>query len=62
MLVLCLFSIEYIVSYKMRNATYSLLERVENSENTLIVSLNGSDASVSSRLGAAWVQHLAIRR
>ena len=45
----------------MRIVTYGLMERVENSENMIIQSLNGSDASVWSRIRAAWVERLAIR-
>ena len=45
----------------LRIVTYSLLERVENSQNLLTVRLNGSDASVWSRIRAAWVERLAIR-
>ena len=45
----------------MRIVTYGLLERVENSENMRIQTLNGSDASVWSRIRAAWVERLAIR-
>ena len=45
----------------MRIMTYGLLERVENSENMIILSSNDSDASVWSRIRAAWIGHLAIR-
>ena len=37
----------------LRMVTYSLLKLVENSETMSIVSLNGSDASVWSRIRAA---------
>ena len=46
----------------MQIVTYGLLERVENSENMIILSLNGSDASVWSRIRATWVERLALRR
>ena len=52
--VLCLFAIHNVNSFQedLRIVTYSLLERVEDSKNMLVVSLNGSDVSVWSRLRA----------
>ena len=45
----------------MRIVTYGLHERVENSENIMVGSLKGSDASVSSRVRAGRGEFLAIR-
>ena len=41
---------------------YVFLERVENSENMINVSLEGSDMSVWFRIRVEWAKLLAIRR
>ena len=46
----------------MRIVINGLLEHVENSENVIFLSLNGSDANVWSRKRAALGERLAIRR